>query len=221
MHVAPGKPLHDRSSFVLALAWETCPLGFEVVDLPPEPSKYFGGFLEGGPHFRAQSAERRSYKISADNPDDLISLRFVNARSDERMLTFLNRFGLPLAYDRMRDEELFRKRDQLYGFVAEYLEDGEAADLISEPIDKFLLKFSLVPRVVVGSPDSLRLELHPKSLLQYMFLELILASSVGARATKCESCGDSFLVGRLTGRRRHSRFCSDRCRVAKFRALRK
>ena len=65
--------------------------------------------------------------------------------------------------------------------------------------------------------DSERLTLHPENLFGLMALEVALAHEAGATATACEHCGKFFLTGPLTGRRSHSKYCSDRCRVAAMR----
>jgi hypothetical protein len=63
-----------------------------------------------------------------------------------------------------------------------------------------------------------RLVLAAESLFDYMIMECAFVAMVGARTATCSDCRDLYLTGPLTGRRSHSLYCSDACRV---RAMRK
>ena len=62
-----------------------------------------------------------------------------------------------------------------------------------------------------------RLVLRPKSLRDFMCLEVAIAHEAGAITTECEHCFKVYVTGPLTGRRSHSKYCADRCRVAAMR----
>ena len=62
-----------------------------------------------------------------------------------------------------------------------------------------------------------RLVLAAESLLDYMTMECAFVAMVGARTAACKNCGDFYLTGPLTGRRSHSLYCSDKCRMAAMR----
>jgi hypothetical protein len=62
-----------------------------------------------------------------------------------------------------------------------------------------------------------RLVLAAESLFDYMTMECAFVAMVGARMAACKNCGDLYLTGPLTGRRSHSLYCSDKCRVAAMR----
>jgi hypothetical protein len=65
--------------------------------------------------------------------------------------------------------------------------------------------------------DTGRLILHPRDLFGFMAMEIAFARESGAVTTECEHCEKVYLTGPNTGRRSHSKFCSDRCRVAAMR----
>jgi hypothetical protein len=60
--------------------------------------------------------------------------------------------------------------------------------------------------------------LEASDLREFMALEVGLAYEAGAKLRVCVHCGDVFLYGHATGRRRHARYCADRCRSAAMRA---
>jgi hypothetical protein len=70
--------------------------------------------------------------------------------------------------------------------------------------------------MVVWDPatEALKWEFRPKTLLDALWLQLGQALTVGAEIRQCEHCGDWFEVGRGTGRRLDSKFCSDEHRIA-------
>jgi hypothetical protein len=59
-----------------------------------------------------------------------------------------------------------------------------------------------------------------KSLRDFMCMECVMIAEAGARLVTCEHCKDYYLTGPRTGRRSHSRYCSDRCRAAAMRKRR-
>jgi hypothetical protein len=56
--------------------------------------------------------------------------------------------------------------------------------------------------------------LVPGSLLQAMWVQLVLYASSGARLLRCERCSAPFVVGTNTGRRNTRKFCGNACKVA-------
>jgi hypothetical protein len=58
--------------------------------------------------------------------------------------------------------------------------------------------------------------LRSHHLIGLMAMETAMVAQSGARTFTCEHCGNLFLIGPL-GLRSHSRYCSDRCRVAAMR----
>jgi hypothetical protein len=65
----------------------------------------------------------------------------------------------------------------------------------------------------------LQLLLQPTNLLGALWLQLALAVDLRKRFVKCAECGTPFEVSRglHTGKRPDAKFCSDRCRVGRYR----
>lgn len=218
--------LQANIGFSLAIEWERCPDGVDLVDLRPEPLPENASLLERirpeGLHFRPKNPNRVTERLSLDSLESLVALRFTNASDVEALRAFLDRYGLPVAYGEDSLERLVSRQRELKSFLNDYVPyvHAKRGEVQRQIINEFLKGFVLSPQIAIGALG-MNVELKPRSLWQYMFMELLLAASLGAQPHACENCGDVFLTGKHTERRSTAHFCSDKCRVASFRNARR
>jgi hypothetical protein len=188
----------------VSLDWERCPDGVDLVD----------------GRFRHCSARRAAVRHEITNLENPLIVRFINARTDDDLAAFFGRAGLPggqdaaLGFDhghalRMRDDlaALLRiaggSRSNKHHWVNQHL--GGLA--------------RMAPRLdpqEAGDPP--RLMLQAEGYFDFMIMEAVMVAVHGATLTSCQHCRRAFLIGPLTFRRSHAKFCGDRCRVAALRA---
>lgn len=161
-----------------------------------------------------ERTERLSLEVS--NLEDPVSLRFVNAGTDEKRIgEFLRRFGPPRrsASGAYSITEIANMQADL-GSIVKSGNWGPAEKAVR--LNACLTNTQLRPSVDV-TESGVRISVHADDLYSLMAMELASAVEVGAALTSCEHCGTHYFTGPLTGRRSHSKFCSDRCRVAAMR----
>jgi hypothetical protein len=174
--------------------------------------------------FAPRSDRIEDYALHITDLEDPVVMRFINGlHLDQTHTGFLSRFGMLKRVDQptpVKDAgslwfelttRLFQSTDRSKDpkrrtiYINALLEDAPAK-----------LSFDRDP-----DTDSDRLTLHPENLFGLMALEVALAHEAGATTVPCEHCHKFFLIGPLTGRRTHAKYCSDRCRVAAMRKRKK
>lgn len=185
----------------LELEWQRCPDGAEV-------SKS----ANGGCIVRHKSDRREPVTINASRASDSVLLHFINARTDDEFAAFVSRFGLPSIADRCTMTALREIEQRLSALTVAALSPPTVPR--ERAINDAIRDVQLTPAVrVIGNKCALAI-LHPATLLQYMLMEIVIASANGADLAACENCTDLFFTGYATGRRNTARFCSDKCRAA-------
>lgn len=211
---------------IFPLEWQRPRDGVELVeDGPP-----FEGQIVKGLIARAVSGrvERLTYRLT--NLEDPVSIHLVNAVSNDELVAFVSRFGFLNEYGggtwqgiaeinviRRDIEEIFTLPDRSDPHSKMITDHIDRITFLNERLD-FL---SSVRAAVDFYEGRFRLGLQPANLADFAMLEAATAIDIGATFRRCEQCSKGFLVGPLTGRRSHSVYCSDRCRVAAMRARNK
>lgn len=196
----------------IQLDWQRPLDGVEIV--PDEIAGEEGVFLTWSDRFGPVS--RR-----CDDLEDPLALRLVNCHTPEDMRRFVSRFGFPddrcdgmgQSYWLALVRELQRKIEQLLSATA------PAASVDNLRIANDLLKDTKFHPSFEFSEKHGRhvLTMRARTPADLMAMEVTLAIEVGASLTHCAHCGKAYLTGPLTGRRSHSVYCSDKCRVAAMR----
>jgi hypothetical protein len=170
--------------------------------------------------------EHRETGASLEDP---IVVRFINAKSDQHLAQFLSRFGFPddPGMDPYALEDLVRRRQQELTEFAKAAGIGAVAAAVKAanrhlvfhgesfgagPTRKPMVLHPSLDYPPDGQTPCLRLRVE--DLRDFMCMECTMIAEKGARLASCEHCSDFYLTGPFTGRRSHSRYCSDRCRAA-------
>lgn len=186
----------------MRLSWQRCPDGVEVVN----------------GRYRSRTKRRVTVDYEVTSLEDTTAIRFLNTGGEEeRIAGFLSRFG---HLDQREEIDTSEVDERYYGALLGVVVRGTTtpADTASQ-INHCLADAgaSLIPSVDLTSNGLPRVTLQPSNLISLMAMELAFAGSAGAEAAACEHCETLYLTGPLTGRRSHSKYCSDRCRVAAMR----
>src|SRR5690606_210516 len=128
----------------------------------------------------------------------------------------LSRYGMPTAAASLDTADLDLFRSTIEGLAWGEETDPEDVNSRIETASNFADKISLQPAVEFVD-NRVRVVVKPHDLLSLMAMEMLWAAEVGARPTNCDHCEKFYFTGPLTGRRGHSKYCSDRCRVAAMR----
>jgi hypothetical protein len=228
MSQSSKNPLHAPGAPRFTLDLQRCPDGVEIVaDFSPFPVQKGTTPLSLAsppePHYVFRSTRREQAHETLDSIENIIALRFVNARSEDDLKAFFFRFGMLISDWPAAVEDVGRRQARMTDAIDRML--GEASGVSRattlELVRDALAQLSLSPRVHLGHNNGVTVELGVRSLWQFMFLEVVMASACGARLHYCQRCGKGFMTGPLTGRRGQAKFCSDPCRVASFRKKRK
>lgn len=185
-------------------------------------------YVDGGPEdqmpFRTRSDRTDSITYDISNLENPISLNLINCRQDQDFVRFVERFGLPRNASfpsTKQDSNLWEmaaiKEELEYIFELAALANSSEKALHANNIMKCV---SLVPTFEFSAGKH-HLAFQPTDLSGLMIMEAVVAFDVGAVLTRCDHCAKAYLTGPLTGRRSHSKYCSDRCRVAAMRARNK
>lgn len=198
----------------IRLNWQRPLDGAEVIsDLGPD----------GDPDLRpirARSKRMEPVTHRIETLENPIALHFVNCLSDADFVAFLSRFG-------MLDGPSFTGETSCN---VNYLRSNkdeilEILDLWRHPnsvrkiqyVNNLMKYVTLRPTFECTDTGSNHLMVEPESLLDLMMMEAVFAVEVGTKLARCARCSKAYLFGPMTGRRSHSVYCSDRCRVAAMR----
>lgn len=195
----------------IRLGWTRPTDGVECVNRPIEGIEGGNNNIDVRP--RSDRTDDVTYDVvDLENP---MVVRFLNAvRDDDQLAVFLSRFGMLTRAPTMRLEYI---KSLQTPFVLALVHNNKAGPLDRvKNINYFLNETSLRPSFESTGGVS-KLVFHPNSLISLMAMEVALAHEAGAVSTSCAHCGTLYLTGPLTGRRSHSVYCSDRCRVAAMR----
>lgn len=204
--------------YAVAIDWERCPDGVEVIYKGPP-----GSTGESDPRYDAmgtgywfyyRSDRREKFtRTLADLSEPLVT-QFVNASTVEALTAFFNRFGIPQAQPALGVDLAGTVNAQLAvkDLFKSYTE-GNVANLL-ETFDNIAKRRlgKITPRLSWSGANP-SLTLVPDSLIAFMTLEATMIMAGGARMMKCHRCGSLFLSGSNTGRRSTAYYCSNRCRV--------
>lgn len=196
----------------IRLEWQRCPDGVEETVKSDDDTMLF----------RAKTTRTVPVVYEVRDLDAPIAAAFINIGvgpvEDEkrRAEVFLSRYGMPTVSETLdtADLDLFRETVGKLAWDEETL--PEDVNAFIDTAATFADKIELSPGVEMAG-DRMRLILRPANLLALMAMEMLWAAEVGARPTRCEQCEKFYFTGPLTGRRGHSKYCSDRCRVAAMR----
>ena len=141
---------------------------------------------------------------------DLKVLKFVGTEDDHALIDFMSVYGMiGGSFDTGVSEQpldrIKEKRDGLQALL-QTSSPARVFDKIELPAVRVVLR----PKSE-GRPT---MALHPKSLYGFMCMEAVLLVTGDSRITNCENCGALFAVGRSSGKRAGSIYCSQRCRAA-------
>lgn len=191
----------------------------EVTDTLPNGQVHV--YVSGDTLFveRSDRFDDVTYRVA--NLENPIVLHFINCfesgNEPAAYGAFLSRFGMPIRKAEVHIAEMDHLANQFTVGLALSTNIENTSDKALSTND-FLKNVHLIPTFEFDGPDAAgRLVLQPDSLLGFMAMEVALAHESGAALTSCSHCKKFYLTGPLTGRRSHSRYCSDRCRVAAMR----
>jgi hypothetical protein len=196
----------------IQLDWQRPLDGVQIV--PHVAAGDEGVFLAGSDRFGPVS--RR-----CDDLEDPLALRLVNCHTPEDMTRFVSRFGFP--DDRCGGEGqgywvAFATilKDDIEQLLSATAPGASVADLGAA--NQLLKHTTLHPSFEFSEKHGRHiLVMRARTPADLMAMEVTLAIEVGASLTHCAHCGKAYLTGPLTGRRSHSVYCSDKCRVAAMR----
>ena len=168
---------------------------------------------------RSRARSERTIPVTYEVTDlvNPVVVHLMNCRDDKDRQAFVARFGF------------LQPDDGWLGFMPmmERLQERMTIGLVhatpTRPqaniwMNEVAKRVSLKPSFEISSEGgALRLVMHPDSLVSFMALEIALAARGGRRPPPCQHCDKVYLTGPLTGRRSHSKYCADRCRVAAMR----
>jgi hypothetical protein len=217
----PRSALHLLTTSIISVVTQRCPEGVELADPPSQEigeATVRGDVALAGPTVRFKSPNRDELRLYLHTLENLVALRFINARSDAQLLSFFQRYGLliadfPIEVSGARSRQGSLENAFRTLLINDTLERPKAREWFARSLNK-------VPPLVqlhFGQQGSFQFELRGRSLWQFMALEIAAAAAKGVRLHECANCGDAFITGPLTGRREHAKFCSDKCRVKHFR----
>jgi hypothetical protein len=229
-------------NYVLTLRWTRCPEGARLLEpAAGEP----GATLSTGTaakNFRIgyRSTEREEYRRRLETPDELVVTSFLNAAPDASVevdpsaplawadkffrpvVDFVSKYGLPYESEfgdpgEMDVLSINNARQALKG-ILDLHAGGNTTDAVADFQCLTSMRMSgLQPRIEMrGERPALMLPIN--SLFGFMLMETALIITGGFAVLRCAHCGKVFVTGSGTGRRKSSKWCSNRCRVAAQRA---
>jgi hypothetical protein len=173
--------------------------------------------------FRCRTERREPLHLEIKTLEDPVVVAFLNARDDQARARFLSEHGLlvPQSDGEILHSEVLRSRDSFAQLLAHirHRKPAAAVNAVNEAIAAHR-SFNLRPALglVRKSPQ---LTLGCESLTAFMLMEVAMFVAHGVREAHCQRCNTLFVTGRLTGRRSHAKYCSDRCRMAAMRERQK
>ena len=141
--------------------------------------------------------------------------------SEEAIERFANQYGLLSAYAEGYDIEYWQLEirkihDFIFSWVNKRTDNTESLLYLfnnAHHVYQTNLQLSLNSRT--KKPE---LHLHPLHLIAAIWIQLALHLSSETGLRLCKWCGEPFLFGSGTGRRKSGHFCSDKCRKASWKA---
>jgi hypothetical protein len=210
--------IRNRNSPMLGfrLTTERCPDGVEA-------HEGGGGIRERGKWFLYRTERREPLQLEIQDLENPIIVQFVNARDEKDLSDFFSKYGL---LERALDSRGIDYGEAIYiqNDFRELLEkvggpsQVDALRAINEHVEFFGHNFLDPAFELAGQAGAPRMLLNCFEPRAFMTMEAGMIATHGARVIHCEHCNNIFLIGPLTGRRSHARFCSDRCRVAAMRS---
>ncbi|WP_155772395.1 hypothetical protein [Mesorhizobium loti] len=164
---------------------------------------------------RSDESEPVIYEIT--NLENPLAIRLINTVSDEDLVAFVSRFGLPQKLVTPFQVSV-TSLETLKEDLGEVLGLGAFPDSVEKArhVNDVLKYVSLAPSFEYADGRN-KLVMRPTDLANLMMMEAVFAYEVGATLSRCAHCSKAYLTGPLTGRRSHAVYCSDRCRVAAMR----
>lgn len=173
-----------------------------------------------GAIFRPRSPEVSPISYHVANLENPIALHFINCRDNLAFAHFLERFGM-LQSERSGAGGMWEKSTELVSFRSTlqtlFRWSSLGPDAVLPRANAVASYSSFKPKLERTSGGGLRLVIQASGLEDLMVMEAMMAIEIGAVITSCAHCSRAYLTGPLTGRRSHSVYCSDRCRVAAMR----
>ncbi|MFC5384390.1 hypothetical protein ACFPLB_00195 [Aquamicrobium segne] len=175
-----------------------------------------------GKVFASRSDRFEPVAFRVHNLEDPLSIRLVNCNSASDIIDFISRFGFP--------DHIGGRGHSYYPELIEWHREN-LTDLFSlTSVDSSERRSEVANELLHETGTTLRpafewseatgrssLIVRASSLVSLMAMEAAFAVEAGATMTRCAHCHKAYLTGPLTGRRSHSVYCSDRCRVAAMR----
>lgn len=160
--------------------------------------------------------------------------KFLDADTPEKMVKFVDEFGLPYSLEHAGAPLGRLERHRIGLKVARKAISDEIPEKIKWSEDRYLFQFEDYPLLWSHWPfeseeitsfssyieldESItpRFRLRPHNLMSAMWLQLALDLERKATFKKCERCGRYFEYGAGTGRRKSAKYCKESCRVAAY-----
>jgi|GEM_PF-6137644 len=200
----------------IALEWRRPLDGAEIAHDDPD------GGEDGVIRYRSERSGPISFRLST--LENSVALELLNTTGIEGLVVFVSKYGLPSPMSG-GSSKLPRQPLALIEALKDDVFDILTTSEIGNPLDRVaqanhLLKYTtLVPSFEFSETENRqRLIFRPRSLEDLIATECAVALDVGASLLRCAHCSKAFLIGPHTGRRSHSTYCSDKCRVAATRA---
>ncbi len=204
-----------------------------------------GGETVSEPAFCYRSEERYNVRHELNDLSRPLVLRFVNARTEQDLEDLLSEIGLPDSYlpylysdprggppalstlpvgvQLPVDTVIVRhviSWQKILKIILKATQDNVSTgtDMLNREIE-YTDALRLTPRIEKrrGEPTP-ALTLKPTNLYGFMLMEMALMLVGGGLLLICDHCGAMIVTGSGTAKRSHSKYCSDRCRVAAMRA---
>jgi hypothetical protein len=193
----------------VSLDWDYCPDGVKIHEYGLGQSGPLA-LNETGRWVQPKSEAKLTRRFELRGLSDLKVLKFVGTEDDYALIDFMSVYGIvggsfETGVSEQSLDRIKEKRDGLQALLHRSFPVG-----VLNKIDLPIVRVVLHPRSE-GRPT---LALHPKSLYGFMCMEAALLVTGNSRIMNCENCGALFAVGRSSGKRARSNYCSQRCRSA-------
>jgi hypothetical protein len=164
---------------------------------------------------RSDAMEPLSYEVT--NLENPLAIRFINTESEDDVVAFVSRFGLPQKLS-APNQVCLTSLSALKQDLEDVLGLGAFPNSVEKArhVNDMLKYVSLAPSFEYADGAN-KLIMRPTDLADLMMMEAVFAYEVGATLSRCAHCSKAYLTGSMTGRRSHAVYCSDRCRVAAMR----
>ena len=133
----------------------------------------------------------------------------------EGMVRFCNSFGQLKGRARLEQVDWLLAEQRDLRITLRLLKSGDPTALIDRleatPIAGCAFKLR-------RTDDGLKTVVVPGSLIQAIWVQLLLHANSGAKLLRCDRCGKPFAVGTGTKRRSTAKYCSNACKVAAYKA---